>query len=166
MRWGLFLLLALSLGLNAGLLYVKMNVTRLPPPGAREMNGPPGGRLPAREELFRDHLDRMTKHLQLSETQRGQLQSVHEELLPQIVAKRRELEEIHDGIALRFGSPEMDPERFRELARRMNETQSLLDSLVIEAMLSESALLTPDQRQRYAREMPWGKRRQPPPQPR
>jgi Spy/CpxP family protein refolding chaperone len=169
MKRAWFLAFALSMGLNAGLLYVSL-VHRGDGQGS-------GGRPPAREEpgeagqdrqpqpgqppgdfesVIRSHLDKMTRDLQLDDQQRSAIAKVHQGLLPRIVAERRDIEGLRREVASRYAGPTIDEAAFRSLVQQISQRQARLDSLVTEAMLGEAACLTPDQRQRYVREMPWG----------
>ena len=164
-----FLVFALSMGLNAGLLYVSLSHrgeghgSSGRPPTPDEQGGPGGDR---REEpnqppgdfesVIRRHLDRMTRDLQLDDRQRSAIAKVHEGLLPQIISERRDMEALRREVASRYAGPTMDGAAFRSLVRQISLRQTRLDSLVTEAMLGEAAYLTHDQRQRYVREMPWG----------
>jgi hypothetical protein len=165
-----FLVLALSLGLNAGMLYVslshqggKMGTERDKP--GRDDKGNPGEsereRQPERapgdfEAVIRSHLDRMTRDLHLDGRQRSAIAAVHERLLPRINEQRREMDSIRVDVASQYARPTVEPLEFHRIVRRLSSAQARLDSLVTEAMLGEAAVLTFDQRQAYLREMPWG----------
>lgn len=169
MKRGWFLALALSLGLNAGLLYVTLSsrggeraAGRGPGVGDEE-RGPGGtGRTqPSRpaddfEAVIRHHLDRMTRDLHLDDRQRTSISAVHEAMLPRITAVRREMEVLRGEVAGQYARPTIDPREFRALVRKLSDAQARLDSLVTEAILGEAAALTFDQRERYLRQAPWG----------
>jgi Spy/CpxP family protein refolding chaperone len=160
-----FLILALSLGLNAGLLYVQTAGERPTP------DSPPTPRPhevgPDRfDDLIQNHLERMSEGLQLNEDQSRRLQAVHRNLLPRMASASRELDGLRRAVGDQYGSPEMDPDRLRGSVQHLNRVQASLDSLVVEAMLAEAAVLSPEQRARYARGMPWGRSGPPPPRPR
>ena len=72
------------------------------------------------------------------------------------------MEDLRKALAGRFEGPEFDSAEFRALSSRLSEAQARLDTLVTEAMLGEAAVLTDEQRQKYAGEMPWGRRGPPP----
>ena len=152
-----FLVLAVSVGLNAGLLFMAKSG---PGPAPGRHRPPPPGRFDARLD---DHLRRMTQSLGLDETQRASVEAVHRDLLPQISEQHRRMEDLRQAIANHYAGPEFDAANFRALAESLSEAQARLDALVTEAMLGEAAVLTPDQRRKYAREMPWGRRGAPPP---
>jgi len=152
-----FLVLAVSIGLNAGLLFMAQN---RPGPAPGRHRPPPPGHFDARLD---EHLRRMSKSLGLDETQRAGVEAVHRELLPKISEQHGRMEDLRKSIATHYEGPDFDPAKFRALAESLRETQARLDALVTEAMLGEAAVLTPDQRRKYAREMPWGRRGAPPP---
>jgi Spy/CpxP family protein refolding chaperone len=169
MKRAWFILLALSLGLNAGLLYVVIaararQAALLTEFGNRQGRGGPrweegrhpGGRELDPEGLTRRHLRRMSKRLDLDEQQRQAIAEVMHDYLPRIVEQRRKLHEIRQKIGLQFAVPALDPMGFRTAVERLNQEQARLDSLVMESMLAEAALLTPEQRSRYAETLPWG----------
>lgn len=164
-----FLALALSLGLNAGLLYVSLSGRgagrepgRWPPPrgepaepgGARRQRQPgPSG---DSEAVIRDHLARMTRDLRLSESQRASISAVHRTLLPLILAERREMDTLRQQVSALYVEPAIDSVEFRGLVRQLSLGQARLDSLVTSAILGEAAVLTFDQRKLYFQRMPWG----------
>ncbi len=161
MKRAWLLVLAVSLGLNAGLLFMTLGKGRPGPVPAPGDHRPPSVERP--ETLLREHLLRMTESLGLDETQRAAVENVHRDLLPKIGEQFRLLGELRRSIADHYASSEFDAAQFKDLARSLSETQARLDSLVTEAMLGEAAVLTSDQRAKYAREMPWGRRGEPPP---
>jgi hypothetical protein len=173
-----FLVLALSLGLNVGLLYVELthrDGERGPehrPIAGDEQKSPEGSRgtQPPRtpddfESVIRSHLDRMTRDLHLDPGQRSAISSVHESWLPRITAVRREMETLRREVAGQYAQPDLDPATFRVLVRQLSHTQARLDSLVSEAILGEASVLTFDQRERYLRQAPWGSPMLPPDRP-
>lgn len=159
-----FLLLALSLGLNAGLLYVQLSGDR---PAAEPPRGPRhhGAGHDRFDDLAKNHVKRMIEGLDLNEDQAQRLEEVHRDLLPRLASASRESERLRRAVGDQYRSNNMEPERLRETVRRLNQAQAHLDSLVVEAVLAEAAILTPDQRERYARAMPWSRGGPPPPPP-
>ncbi len=175
MKRGWFLLLALSVGMNAGLLCVQLagrerirheaRFMRPPPPGAglepeRAAAPPPG---PARaERLAREHLGRMARHLDLDEKQESAIADLLRNTLPPILAQQEAMHEARGRMADYYAGPGMDPDGFRARARELQRVQARLDSLVAEAMIAEAQLLTAEQRRAYAGVMPWGRPMPPP----
>jgi Spy/CpxP family protein refolding chaperone len=169
MKRAWFLVFALSMGLNAGLLYVSLSHPGAGrgfdarSPARDEVGGPGGDRREQTnqppgdfESVIRRHLDKMTRDLQLDGRQRSAIAKVHEGLLPRIISERRDMEALRRDVASRYAGPTVDGAEFRSLVKQISRRQTRLDSLVTEAMLGEAAYLTHDQRQRYVREMPWG----------
>jgi len=180
-----FVLLALSLGFNAGLVYVqhgaRSDARRFA--DERPLSGPPGeprGRAPLSgpedrrprrgppeppppEELIEHHLRRMADRLDLDAAQRRDITDVLAKVLPEIARQRQAIDRAREAVADYYGSPTFDEDTFRRLGRKLRDAQSRLDSLVTEAMLGEAALLTTEQRQRYVHEMPWSGPGGPPP---
>lgn len=181
MRRGWFLLLILSLGLNAGLLYAiasgrgsapELSVfqtvvgrqpqpdPRFPGPGPHPPDGPPcprecSGRL---DSVACDRLECLARFLRLDEEQYAEMIRVREEMLPRILAERDEVQRARHAVREEYGKPAVvGPARIRLLVRSLTEAQARLDSLVAETMLQEAALLSVEQRTRYFESMPWRK---------
>lgn len=173
MKRGWFLLLALSLGLNAGLLYTVLSGSGwgrrefIPGPFIRDAEAPfPPGTSPHRpgqcprdcEHLVHHRLGRMAEYLDLDEGLRRQMAGILEEMLPRILAERDAVQEARLAMRAEYRKPDADPARVRTLVQRMGNAQMRLDSLTAETMLLEAGLLSPQQRARYFESMPWGHR--------
>jgi len=156
MRRGWFLLLALSLGLNAGLLFTAISHHAAAPSGSTSEDPP--------RPLGLHRLEQMSRRLGLHADQREQMRAIVEEMMPKILEQRAAVRgarhELHE--TLRPPDPHsdfeaaMEPSSMRDLVRRISREQAILDSLVAEVMLREAQVLTPEQRQRYFEAMPWG----------
>jgi len=177
MKRGWFLLLAISLGLNAGLLYTSLadRAAPLPPvpgpaPGGAlppEMFAPPAGQdsgpdrgpgTPASEALrawLAHRLERIHGRLALDAQQRERLERVTGEMLPLILAQRAEVHAARSAIRSAYERADLDGPRLHELRRRLSAAQARLDSLVIESLLREAQVLSPEQRRSYLETMPW-----------
>ena len=154
MRVTLFVLLALSLGLNAGMLYQRL---QHPPPFGPQ-RPPPKGKGPEVPTDFLDHhLLRMTEDLQLDEAQQRALTDLLEEQIPPILAQQEHLRVARRSLGGLYISEELEPNAFRAQVRRLSEAQAELDRLVGEVMIEEASLLSYEQRRRYFIDMPWGK---------
>jgi Spy/CpxP family protein refolding chaperone len=161
-----FLIFALSMGLNAGLLYVSLSHRGAQGGQAQrsEESRPSGGADTERRaeqpedtaSVIRSHLDRMTHDLRLDTRQRSAIAAIHEDLLPRILAERAEMDSLRREVSVAYARPAIDPNAFRALVEKVSMAQTRIDSLVTEAMLREAAVLTHDQRQRYVEESPWG----------
>jgi hypothetical protein len=175
MRRGWFVLLALSIGLNAGLLYAALAgragaPAPVPAPSEPGIDsiGMPGG--PAEggcdpmsatvlcEPMMRMRMQRLAERLSLNEQQREQMSTILSEMLPQILTGRDEVQRARRAVQAEYRQPQLDATRIRQLTRDLNAAQASVDSLVVETMLRESAMLSPVQRAGYFESMPWDRR--------
>ena len=168
-------MLALSVGFNIGLLVTQLSEGRGPGrpheqsllhPQRGDSQGRPHGfdQPPSQNvnEIIGRHLKRMTEHLQLDDNQRAAIEDGLTEILPLILSKQQQAHEARRALAEHYASPDISPGQFRALIADINHAQAQVDSLVGEAMLSESQVLTPEQRRRYFAVMPWRQPGQPP----
>lgn len=173
MKKGWFILLTLSLGLNVGLLVVHftgpMASCFIPPffkqgPGQLAGPGYGGGNTPWQEGV-RPVLDRVMKHrmgrmadrMGLEQSQRDQLGTVLESMIPLILQAKENVAIAREAIREEYLTEEIDSDAVRAAVAELNAQQTRLDSLVAEAMLQESLVLTSEQRERYMRSMPWAR---------
>jgi Spy/CpxP family protein refolding chaperone len=156
-----FLLLAVSLGVNAGLAVIWLARPGAFPPAPGRPPEPIGP--PRIERMLDQHLARITEGLQLSKKQHDELEVAYRTLFPRIIEQNRKVSdlrrEVHDG----YNADRVDPDAFRARVRALSSEQARLDSFVTEAMLSEASVLTTEQRRRYAPGMPWIRTGQPAP---
>jgi Spy/CpxP family protein refolding chaperone len=157
-----YLVLALSLGLNAGLLWVHFH-HRSEHERRGSRRGPAGERGPRSDSrapevgkaMVERHLARLEKELDLTPEQRTSIAAIWEQNMPAIRATRERLRglrsEMRDGLA----AAEIDSTALRVLARQAAAAQVELDSLTAGTMLAEAHHLQPEQRRRYAEIMPW-----------
>ncbi len=165
-----FLLLFLSLGLNAGLLHVIHSRQDTSPPVPREPvrmpRGGPGApedlkERPPRpdperlERIISKRLDQMSRNLQLEPGQHAKVEVILREALPLILAEQRQVWDVRRAMRQSYQEGEFDPDGIRRELRRMHAAQGRLDSLVILSMTREASLLSPEQRSRYLDAMPW-----------
>ncbi len=167
MKKVMYLLLALSIGLNAGLLIVQQSEPPRPGPGRP---GPPPDERPGPprpEVLVRDHLESMTRHLDLDESQQQAIREVLEEHMPALFEMRRRSKEANRRMSEAFAEPGFDPEQFEVLARQASLTRGRADSLAAVMLIGEAAVLTNEQRVRFAEVAPMvhttPRQNQPPP---
>ncbi len=170
MRRGWFVLLALSIGLNAGLLYTALAGRSQPPapmplaPGIDSIGMSAGDeRDPAPaaaicEPIMRARMQRIAERLSLDEGQRAQMNTILSEMLPQILDGRDAVRRARLAVHTEYGQSQLDAARIRLLARDLNAAQAHVDSLVVETMLRESAMLSPPQRACYFESMSWDQR--------
>ncbi len=155
----LYLLLAVSLGLNVGVIATTI-VHRTagppegPPPGQGQRGGPGPGQRPDPAQLVEEHLQGMTRHLDLSPDQQQSIRAVLEEFGPQQVEFQMEVEQTSRRLTDAFGAPGFDPEGFRRLTTEASTARSRLDSLSAVMLVSEAAVLTQEQRLKFARVAP------------
>jgi len=172
-RRGWFVLLALSLGLNVGLLYTTLAdaarrrepVPLAPFVGAppRPIDGPPGAEpglephCPALcEPMMRRRLGGLASRLDLDEGQQETLGGILRQAYPQILALRESVAAARRTLQVAYARPMIEPGAIRRLTQEINLAQARLDSLVAETMLREASVLTADQRARYFQRMRWG----------
>ena len=182
MKRAWFLLLALSLGLNVGLLYVTLSPRSLAGPAGDEIAAPalqvpaappPGeGHLcsPADplscDKLLRRRLHRMAGMLHLEAGQRDEMHGILGEMLPRIMAERERVQRMRARIHEEYMKPAIDPGLVRTFVADLNAAQARLDSLTAETILRESEVLSVEQRSGYFGSMAWeGCRGCPPPGP-
>ena len=155
MKRGLFILLALSLGLNAGLLYVRW-ASPAAGPRPRNMDRPaplhPGSSEPA--DLVAAHLTGMTRHLQLDDSQQNAVESILRTRIPLLTTLREESRQADGRLAEAFAAAEFVPEEFSGLVRDASLRRARMDSLAGEILLLEATVLTPEQRVRFAEVAP------------
>jgi Spy/CpxP family protein refolding chaperone len=162
MKRGWMIVLLLSLGLNVGL---GLNFLRpAPPPAdpeprpamAPHPHGRPGDRPPG-EQFLRRRLDRMGESLGLSPDQEQALWTLHREAGPEVLSRRQNLQEIRRELHDFYGAGDVDRRQIRAATRRLSAEQAALDSLVVEIMLREREILTPEQRLEYRALVPLGR---------
>jgi uncharacterized membrane protein len=145
------LLLAVSLGLNAGLLYVRL--AERPAQGTERPDRLPAPRRaspPAPEVVVQDHLLAMTRHLTLSQEQQRSIRAVLDEHMPMMMELLRRGDEANRRISEAFAAPEFDTERFKILVQEASQARARADSLSAVMLLGEAAVLTAQQRIKYA----------------
>ncbi|MFH1279474.1 MAG: periplasmic heavy metal sensor [Candidatus Eisenbacteria bacterium] len=156
--WVLVIVLALSIGLNIGLtIKTRSGVERAegrfdPPPFLRGPRGEKGGR-PG--EFARHHIERLADRLGLDEEEREAMRAVASEMMPLILEQRTRVHEGRTAIHDAYGVAGVDPAHVRALVGELSRAQAKLDSLVAETMLREMETLSPEQREKYFRSMPW-----------
>jgi Spy/CpxP family protein refolding chaperone len=168
MKRGWLVLLALSVGLNVGLLYVHLRgsvddgagVADSQPrrQGRRQLS--PHGHPEGPSGFIRDRLGRIGARLSLDEEQRKGMAAVLDDMMPRILAKQEVVRETQGAIRMEYMKPQIDREKILQLQRQGSLAQAQLDSLVAETMLREALLLSPDQRSKYFELMPWKEKRE------
>ncbi len=164
--WILVGLLLVSVGLNAGL---AMRLARSgeapegPPPGwspegppAGEPETPPDPADPRTRRLMRERLERLTAALELTPQQLEAFVAVHEASAPRFFANRSAVARLRRELRDLALAPDVDRAGVLARQQQLSVLQAQLDSVVVETMLAEVGLLTPEQRERYRTIMPWG----------
>ena len=152
-----FLILALSLGLNAGLIYVSLSDR-----DAKHPRAPAGGR-PVHdhprdpEALVAQHVQRMSDDLELSSEQQDTITARVLRWMPAILTQQRRVGDLRRSIIDLYVDEELDPGRFHVAVAQLSRAQARLDSLATAAMIGEAQVLTSEQRTRYVHHMPWGR---------
>jgi Spy/CpxP family protein refolding chaperone len=168
MKRGWFIVLLLSLGLNLGLGVSLWRQGDAPPtwpesPGDEASPGEPGpGFLPDRDQVrsfMERRLDRMSEDLGLTDDQRSALMAIHLEIGDEVFSRRRELLDRREELQALHAADDPDLDAVHVAARALGEIQAELDSLVVEAMFRERAVLTPEQREHYRSYFPMGRER-------
>lgn len=163
--WILVCLLLVSVGLNAGLAMRLARPGDVPdgPPQGWSSSGPPAGEPqtppdpadPRTRRLMRERLERLSATLELTPQQLTAFVAVHEATAPQFFANRSAVGKLRRELRDFALSPDVDHAGVLVRQQRLSALQAQLDSVVVETMLAEVRLLTPEQRERYRTIMPW-----------
>ncbi len=151
MRRTVAILLALSLGLNAGLV---VRACRAPSPLERRASG----QRPTLDEVLERHFERMTNNLELSAQQQTAIREVHETLLPSVREARMRVEASRDAAGNTFRGAVDAPDVFRASVHEIQQARAHVDSLLTEVLLAEMSVLNADQREEYVKASPWSRR--------
>ena len=174
MRRAWMLVLALSIGLNLGLLWDEREDRREDAAGWRS----PGERATfgERGETGRDHdrrgprgdgpsrftpdfldrrVDRLAGPLGLSDEQSREMKAAARDLFARVSAGRERASRLRDEIRESLIAADVDSIGVRRLMRELRASEAEHDSLVAEIMLREAGILGPSQRARYFERMPW-----------
>lgn len=155
MKRFLFLLLSLSLGLNAGLLYVRY-VTEVHP---RPLTGAPGPQgfhrsAPPPEVVIKEQLAAKTRHLGLSPAQQDTFEYIMEKHLPAMVELREKAQNSNRMMAEVYANVPFDEVEFLGLMSETSRARSRADSLSALILAEEASVLTDEQRRLFADESP------------
>lgn len=154
MKRGWFLLLALSLGLNAGLLAtILFNPRSDPQPPIERPMHPPRPRQP--ENALHGRLDQLAHRLGLSAEQREDMEIILRETVPAIIQRSETIRNLRWDMEGLYRDDAPDPEQIRQIVGAVARVQAELDSLVSEAMLREMGILSEAQRHEYLKQLPW-----------
>ena len=159
-RHWLIILLLLSLGLNLGL---GLGVLRgqqgpPPPPGlhGEHRPGPDGPSGPPDRQGARRfmgmRLDRMTEVLGLDGDQRAALETLYDENNEAVMARRDSMMSARGDMHQRLRAAR-NVDEFREVLLAHSRLQAELDSIIVDVMLQERAVMRDDQLEGYERFM-------------
>lgn len=159
--WILVCLLLVSVGLNAGL---ALRLGQAGPPPGWSPPGPPGDGPdappdpadPRTRRLMRERLERLSAALDLTPQQLEAFVAVHEASGPRFFANRSAVSKLRRELRDLALAPDLDRAAVLARQQQLSALQAQLDSVVVETMLAEVRLLTPEQRERYRNVMPWG----------
>lgn len=149
----LSLLLAVSLGVNLGVVAMTlMQNSAKHPQGPHR--GPGGDRAPEQrpdpEQIVQRHLQGMTRHLELDAEQQQAIRAILEQHVPEQSRLQFEVAEDSRQMLEAFSADDFDPERFRQLMTAAAVARAELDSVSTVMLLAEAAVLTAEQRQKFA----------------
>ena len=123
----LYLALALSLGINLGLVAATLLHRDPGRPGPGPGRGPGGP--PNSARLIDDHVAGITEHLGLSGQQQVEIRRVLERHVPQLVEAQRQAATGGRRLSELFAAPELDVEAFLAVSRETARARARADSL-------------------------------------
>ena len=144
----IYLLLAVSLGLNVGVIAMTVANRAAQPPQGPPPGPGPGPADPAR--LVEGHLRGMTQHLDLNDEQQKSIREILERHTSQMTQLRAEADEAGRRLAEAYGAPNFDEERFRQLTTETGAARARMDSLSAEMLVAEASVLNSEQRRKFA----------------
>ncbi|MDX2473888.1 MAG: periplasmic heavy metal sensor [Candidatus Krumholzibacteria bacterium] len=149
----IYLLLAVSLGVNVGVVATTLlHRPAGPPPGPDGDRGP--GQRPDAARMVEQHVQGITRHLDLDEEQQQTIRSVMEHHAPQLIMLQSQAEAAGGRLTEAFAAPEFDPDLFRQMTAEAAVARSRVDSLSAVMLVAEAAVLTPEQRRKFAQVAP------------
>ncbi len=167
MKKAWFILLALSLGLNAGVLFMHFaspESRHLVPPFLTHGNdrfqervhdhGDHGDH-PVFDRIMEHRMGRLADRLGLDGPQREHLSVTIETMIPRVLQQRENVATARESLREMYLAADMDPAAVRSAVKALNEAHATLDSLVAESILQEAEILSPEQRERFMKSMPW-----------
>ncbi len=150
MRKILTIVLAISIGLNAGLL-----VRALRTPSGPSEDGP--RQQEQLDEILTRHFERMTADLDLSAAQQAEIRKAHDASLPSIRKAQARLESARSAVRNSILTAVDAPDEFRGNVLELQQSRARLDSLLTEMFIVEMTALDPVQRERYVEVSPWNR---------
>jgi len=154
---GWFLLLALSVGLNAGLLYEEFQDAHS---HSRRESRSYKTVSHNEQDIIRRRMEQLDD-LGLSSDQKARLEGVLNEFVPRIASANREYERLRDEIARESAGESVDVVRLRGLLSDLNTSHATRDSLSAESLQREAEVLDAEQLRSFTHMMTrggWGSR--------
>ena len=154
--------LMISVGLNLGLswrLYQLGHAAAPAPQIALPPDGSPpgpGDEGPDPERMAHQRLERMAQDLGLSPQQKAAFAAIHHGTAEEFFQRRRAIMQQRRELRDLYVTGQIDHQDVMARQRQLSTMQAALDSIVVETMIQEVRLLTPEQRERYQQIMPWG----------
>ncbi len=169
MKRFLFIFLSLSLGLNAGLLFVrymeKPHVRPMPrAQGRQRFNHEPP---PPPGVMIEQQMVNKTRHLGLDLAQQAAIGSIMSKYLPTIAELRERAATINQQMVKVYASTPFNEVEFQRLMQEASQARGKADSLSALSLAKEALVLTDEQRRLFAEESPMahGRGHRPPPPP-
>ena len=151
----LFLLLSLSLGLNAGLLYVRYADQGQPRPMP---GGPPPQQVhhqpPPPEVMIEEQMAVKTRHLNLSSEQQKAIREILEKHLPAMAELRNQARVSSSRMTEVYAESPFNKEEFQKLMVDAGQARFEADSLAALMLLEEASILNDEQRRLFAQRAP------------
>lgn len=155
MKRGWLLLLVLSLGLNAGLLWRTLSDRPAGPPPFPRIDRPRDEGGADWERLAETRHARLADRIGLDPVRREKFLSIRRETLPALLSLRQEVRAARQALHGAFYEAPFDTQRIGAGLDRLAAAQARVDSLVTAGMLRELGMLEPDERETYLSAMRW-----------
>lgn len=145
------LLLAVSLGLNVGVISTTLvHRAATPPPGPRPGGGEPRPERPDPARLVEGHVQGMTQHLDLDAGQQEAIRNALEPHAAELASLQAQVAEAGRRLSSAFAASEFDHRGFLRLTAETSTVRARLDSLSAVLLVAEAAVLNPEQRLKFS----------------
>ena len=155
------ILLALSVGLNLGLLYGHLGFSDpwiaapLPP-------GPEGHPPLPPQQMIEQQMRVIDRHLELDDGQEPAVRAILENRLPPMARWRREAAQANRSLAQVYAADPFDAVAFKRLSAEARLARSRADSVSALILFEKAAVLDPRQRRLFAEQGPLAENQRPP----
>lgn len=151
----IYLLLAVSLGLNIGVIATTLlHRPAGPPPGPGPGRDRGPNQSPDAARMVEEHVQGITRHLDLNQEQQQTIRTVMEHHVPQLIILQSKAGAAGGRLTKVFAAPEFDPNLFQKVTAEAAIARSRVDSLSAVMLVAEAAVLTPEQRRKFAQVAP------------